>query len=311
MLKSKFLGRMMFPLAALLNLALLTTDEYPKAFKLDDQLLIQALQAYDIEAQSVDWRATDFAWSQFDAVLVYSTWDYYENHTQFLHLLRNIQEMGIKVYNPPSIIEWNSRKTYLKDLERLGLKTIESLYISSSEWDQLEAILLEKGWDECIIKPQVSTSGHNTHRFNCANLEPIQSMLKSCDEQFIIQPFAEEIIKEGEWSFVFFDNQYLHCLLKKPNVGGFLVQRGTKHFIEPPEWMIGEAQKIAKTLNLPVLQMRIDVIRRGNELRIMEVEVIEPSLFLRYFPGSEKIIAQRLNEKLRNCPAEKLNNPHH
>jgi|ERR1700722_1118748 len=290
----------MLLLATLLNLAILTTDKYPESAKVDDQLLIQALHEYEIEAQSINWNAFDSTWLQFDAVLVYSTWDYYENHSEFLSLLRKIEEMGVKVYNPLSVIEWNSSKTYLKDLENLGLKTVESIYISSDELDDLNGLLIEKKWDECVIKPQISTSGHDTYRFNSSTIESIQKLLKNSTEQFIIQPFADEIITEGEWSFVFFDNEYIHCILKKPAPGEFLVQKGTKILTQPPEWMIQEAKNIARTINLPVLQMRLDVIRRGCELIIMEVEMIEPSLYLRYFPGSERIIAKRLSDKLHS-----------
>lgn len=288
----------MFLLAALLNLALLTSDKIPESDKPDDQLLIEALRDYKIEAQSVDWHSQDMIWSDFDAVLVFSTWDYYEDNPKFFGVLQRIENMGPKVYNSPSIVQWNSCKKYLRDLEELGLKTIETVYLSSAELGDLRSILIEKGWNDCVIKPQVSASGYHTYRFNLSNLEYIRDDLKNCDEQFMVQPFAEEIISEGEWSFVFFNKEYIHCILKKPLEGHFLVQKGTKTPIQPPDWMIREAQHIIETINLPTLQTRVDVIRRGNELRIMEVEMIEPSLYLKYFPGSEKKIAKKICEKL-------------
>jgi glutathione synthase/RimK-type ligase-like ATP-grasp enzyme len=290
----------MLLLAALFNLAILTSDKYPEEKKPDDKLLLEALHAYDVEAKHVDWNTEDCNWSQFDAVLVYSTWDYYENHSKFIKVLNKIENQGVKVYNPPSIIEWNSCKTYLKDLKNLGLNTIDSVFISASELDNLRTLVVDNGWDECVIKPQISTSGHGTYRFNLSTLEEIRSLLKDSREDFIVQPFAEEVVTEGEWSFVFFDNEYLHCILKKPNEGEFLVQKGTKIIVQPQEWMIQEAKKIVKTINMPVLQMRVDVIRQKDSLKIMEVEMIEPSLYLRYFPQSEKIVAQKLCEKLRN-----------
>jgi len=284
--------------AALLNLALLTSNKFPESDKVDDKILIEALREYNIAAQPVDWRSPDVIWSDFDAVLVYSTWDYYEDYPKFLSTLQKIESMNIKLFNYSSIIQWNACKKYLKDLEKLGLKTIESVYISANELDNLQSILIEKGWDDCVIKPQISTSGYHTFRFNLSNIEHIQDYLKNFDEQFIIQPFAEEIIAEGEWSFVFFDREYIHCMLKKPLEGNFRVQKGIKIPIQPPEWMIKEAQHIIETINRPALQTRVDVIRRGNEIRIMEIEMIEPSLYLRYFPGSEKRIARKISEKL-------------
>jgi len=294
----------MFFLATLFNLALLTSDNIPQSAKPDDKLLIEALQDYKIEARSVDWCSSEVIWSDFDAVLVFSTWDYYKDNSKFIATLQKIENMGVKVYNSPSIIQWNSCKKYLQDLEKLGLKTIETIYVSSFELENIKSILIEKGWDDCVIKPQISASGYHTYRFNLSNLKSLQDILKNYDEEFMVQPFAEEIISEGEWSFVFFNNEYIHCVLKKPLEGNFLVQKGRNTPIQPPDWMIREAQHINEIINLPSLKTRIDVIRRGNELRIMEIEMIEPGLYLQYFPGSEKKLAEKISEKLdqkRSC----------
>jgi glutathione synthase/RimK-type ligase-like ATP-grasp enzyme len=296
----------MLLLAAVLNLALLTSDKIPNKDKPDDQILIRALQEYEIQTQPIDWRSKDVVWSDFDAALVYSTWDYYEDYPQFLKIIKEMEEQGLEVYNSSSIIHWNSNKKYLEDLEALGLKPIESVYLSSSELHKLPEILTLKGWDECVIKPQVSTSGHHTYRFNRSNLQELVHGLINSYDQFIIQPFAEEIIKEGEWSFVFFNNEYIHCILKQPKKDDFIVSKKTK--IQPPDWMIQEAKKILATINLPALKVRVDVIRRGNELRIMEIEMIEPNLYLKHYPGSEnqlaKIISERLNLLSNKSPSE-------
>ena len=58
--------------------------------------------------------------------------------------------MNVPLYNPRSIIEWNSNKTYLQDLEKMELKTIESVYISSQELESIESILIEKRWEDCV-----------------------------------------------------------------------------------------------------------------------------------------------------------------
>lgn len=281
-----------------IHLALLTSDRIPDSDKIDDQLLVEALRAYEVEAQLVDWRVPNVNWSDFDAVLVLSTWDYYEDRARFLDLLQNIENSGLKLYNPLSVIQWNSCKKYLRDLEKLGLKTIETAYISPTELKDLKSILVEKGWDECVIKPQVSADGYHTYRFNLSSVEGVQDLLSDYDEEYMVQPFVSEILSEGEWSFVFLNNEYLHCILKKPLQGNFRVQKGTKTLIQPPEWMLNEVKRIAQVVNLPTLQTRIDVIRRGDEIRIMELEMIEPSLYLKHCPGSEKTAAKKIREKL-------------
>ncbi len=290
----------MWLFAAVLHLALLTSDRYPPSQKIDDQLLMAALQEHGVEAESIDWRVNNVDWTAYDAVMVYSVWDYYEDRPQFINLLKKIESLNIPLYNPSFIIEWNSHKTYLQDLEKMGLKTLESVYISGQELSKLESIMEEKGWDDCVIKPQVSTSAHHTFRLNRSNLSTIQNNLEKFNEDWILQPFAPEIVLEGEWSFVFFDKEYLHCTLKKPAPGHFLVQTGKKILIQPPEWMIQEAQRIVDTLNLPALQTRVDLIRRGDEIIIMEIEMVEPSLYLRFFSGSEKRVAEKISQKLHS-----------
>jgi len=286
-------------LAAILHLAFLTLDKYPPS-KFDAELLIESFKDYKIEARTVDWHSTDTNWSDFDAVFVFSTWDYHYYYPEFLKLLQNFEEKGIKVYNPPSLLRWNSCKTYLQDLAHLNLKTIETVYISYAELDHLKSILIENGWDDCVIKPQISASAYHTYRFNLSNIESTIEFLKNYDEPYMIQPFAEEIISEGEWSFIFFDNEYSHCLLKKPKDSDFKVQGGQKIPITPPEWMLKEAQHIVDTMNLSACFSRIDVIRRNDELIIMEIELIEPDLFLRLFPKSADRFAKKMSEKLLN-----------
>jgi glutathione synthase/RimK-type ligase-like ATP-grasp enzyme len=290
----------MFVFAALLKIALLTSDHIPASDKPEDQLLINALHEYEVEAQSVDWHSPNVVWSDFDAVLVYSTWDYYENPSEFVDLLRQIEDSGTKVYNSSSIVEWNADKKYLQDLETWGLKTIDTVYLSPGELENLETILIEKGWNECVIKPQFSASGYHTYRFNLSDVQNIKDKLKDFDEQYMVQPLAEEVISEGEWSFVFFEKEYVHCILKKPKEGEFKVQGGQKIPISPPDWMIKEVEHILETIDLPSLKTRVDVIQRDGEIRIMEIEMIEPVLYLKYSDESAKTIAKKMSDKFKS-----------
>lgn len=285
--------------ATLLHLALLTTDQYPDSLK-EDHLLIEALRSYEIEAESLDWQQQEKPWADFDAAIVYSCWDYIQDRKRFMSALKEIENQGVKVYNSPAVIEWNSSKKYLQDLENLGLKIVDTAFISPAELVALKDLLLEKGWNECVIKPQVSADAHDTYRFNLSNIEEIQKRFINFKEDLMIQPFAEEIMEEGEWSFVFFNGEYNHCILKKPmGEGNFLVQNGSIELVEPPDWMIERAQKIYDTIHISSLKTRVDLIRRGDELMIMEIEMIEPLLFLDKVPGSAKKLAQKMSEAIR------------
>jgi hypothetical protein len=282
--------------ATLLNLAILI-DSSSSENLAEDNLFIEALREYNIQAQPIIWDSPDVNWADFDAALVFKTWNYHKKRFTFLYTLQKLEESGTKVYNSPEIIRWNSSKLYLKALEKLGLNPIESLYLSSNELDNLGSIILEKGWNDCVIKPQVSASSYHTYRFNRSNVAGIAEELKKYDEDYIVQPFANEVLTEGEWSFIFFNNEYSHCVLKK-QLFFFLPKCTIIKSIEPPRSMIEEAQQIINRINLPSVKTRLDVIRRGNTLKIMEVEMIEPNLYMKTSPGAEKRLAKALSEKL-------------
>ncbi len=284
------------------SIALLTGKKFDE-WKFDDKLLIDALKAEQIEAKSVVWDNPNNDWSAFDAVIVFSTWDYCEgdNLADFLETIHSIEKKGVPVYNNFDTIKWNSSKKYLNELAKKGVPIIESAYITAADLENLPNILLEKEWNSYIIKPVVGCGGHNTLRFNRSTINKIQEHFKNFERELIVQPFMQEIITEGEWSFVFFDNEFVHCVLNKPAQSNFLVQvinGGSVNPIVPPEWMIQEAKKILQMTGKEHLHARVDLIRKENSVVVMEIEMIEPWLYLCYFPGSEKKMAKKIKEYL-------------
>lgn len=282
-------------------IALLTSNKFAE-WKQDDLLLINALQEEQMEARSVIWNSAENVWSDFEAVIVLSTWDYFEGQLDhFFETIHNIEKQGIPVFNCLETIQWNSSKVYLRTLEERGVKIVDSIFLSSQQLQNLPVLLTEKRWEECIIKPTISAGGHDTFRFNKSNLNEIQRYFANYSIDLIIQPFMQEIITEGEWSFVFFDGEFAHCVLKKPAAGKFLVQDihgGSVTPVYPPSWMIEEAKKILDATGQSYLHARVDVIKKDSSLIVMEIEMIEPNLFLKFFEGSEKKLAKKIKERI-------------
>ncbi len=281
--------------------ALLTCHKFPE-YKTDGYLLIKALKEEQIEARHVIWDSTEEEWSRYAAAIIFSTWDYFEGKLDlFLKTIKHIESCHVPVYNSSAVIEWNCSKNYLKTLPDKGVAIVESLWLPPEKLIHLPAMLQEKGWTECVIKPVVSAGGYNTFKFNASNVETIQQYFKDYSCELIVQPFMEEIITEGEWSFIFMDREYCHCVLKKPAIGNFLVQDiqgGSVHPREPPAWMIEEAKKVLDAIHFSYLHARVDMIRRGESLIVMEIEMIEPNLFLKFFKESEKKLASKIKEKI-------------
>lgn len=138
--------------------------------------------------------------------------------------------------------------------------------------------------DKLVVKPCVSAGAQNTVFVNRNNLEErtkeIGKLLKADD--YIVQPFIEEI-KNGEWSFLFFNRKYSHSLLKKPKKGDFRVQHshgGSISYPTPDPWHIQEAGEYFKNLRQPILYARVDGVIINNSFVLMELEMIEPYLLL-------------------------------
>lgn len=281
--------------------ALLTCNKFPE-YKTDGYLLIEALKEEQIEARHVIWDSPEEDWTRYAAVIIFSTWDYFEGKLDlFLRTIKHIESCPVPVYNSSAVIEWNCSKTYLKALPAKGVAIVESMWLLPEQLIHLSEIVQEKEWTECVIKPAVSAGGYNTFKFNSSDVEAIQQHFKDYTCELIVQPFMEEIITEGEWSFVFMDREYCHCVLKKPAIGNFLVQDiqgGSVNPREPAVWMIEQAKKVLEVIHFSYLHARVDMIRRGESLIVMEIEMIEPNLFLKFFKGSEKKLAAKIKEKI-------------
>ena len=249
----------------------------------DDHLTIPFLQSRGWHVETVSWAANK-DWSVFDAAIIRTTWDYTQRLDEFLKTLKEISQQT-RLVNCFTTVEWNSRKTYLKDLENWGLKIIPTQFSWPTDWDQLFKI-----WNtsKIMVKPQVGASAHNTYIITPQTL-PLSPLFLDSP---LIQPFRDCIYNEGELSFHFFNGHFSHAVRKIPKTGDYRVQEeygGHISYYLPPQDILDQAQKMYQTieshLHTPSLFHRVDVLLNSqNQLEIMEVELVEPSLYLRTHP---------------------------
>ena len=147
----------------------------------------------------------------------------------------------------------------------------------------LNDILTEKNWEKAVIKPAVSGGAYKTSLISkneAGNQETFEALIKEND--VLIQKFIDEI-KDGEWSLIFFNKKYSHSALKVPKADDFRVQHefGGKYiYKEAPAGSIQQAQKIVESVKDELLYARVDGIFINNVFYLMELELIEPDLFL-------------------------------
>jgi glutathione synthase/RimK-type ligase-like ATP-grasp enzyme len=266
------------------RIALVTCQEYPQLHE-DEQVLLGALGAAGAEAQAVVWSDGAVDWRAFDLAVVRSTWDYFERFAEFKAWLERIEREGVRLCNPVALVRWNMDKHYLKELEAGGVAIVPTRFVDAGAQLDLAQFVRAQGWERAILKPALSGGAHRTHKFAAAEAAGLQGELEAIAGAggALLQPFVPEIVDEGEWSLVYFGGELSHAILKTPKHGDFRVQPqfgGTFARVQPPPGMLAAATAIVRGLPAPATYVRVDGVRRGEQFLLMEVEAIEPFLFL-------------------------------
>jgi glutathione synthase/RimK-type ligase-like ATP-grasp enzyme len=230
------------------------------------------------------WNNLQIDWKQFDVVILKSPWDYHDNFVSFIRWLSTLDTAGIKVLNPFKTVLWNSDKHYLKQIADDGLPVIESVFLEKGIVPDLAELLDKSRCKKMIIKPCVSASAKNTLLLAFDNVSSVQNAMNGlvANESFLVQPFMEEIL-QGELSFMFFNGNFSHSTLKIPKTGDFRVQSeygGTVQKINTDTAHVQAAGKYVEKYAKDTLYARVDGIISNGTFVLMELELIEPYLFL-------------------------------
>lgn len=251
----------------------------------DDRLPFPFLHRRGIEPSIVMWDDAETDWPSFDAVVVRETWDYHLRVAEFGAWIDARGADGTNVWNPPHVLRWNMNKRYLRDLEAEGIPVVPTVWLEHGSGGALERVLDERGWDRVVMKPGVSAAAHRTYVVTRGDVHAHQgeadAMLAGGD--VLVQPFLRTLVDEGEWSFVFLGGVFSHAVIKRPASGDFRVQLrhgGTAEPVEPDESLIELARAALDAVPGDLLYGRVDGVRDGGALLIVELEVLEPFLFL-------------------------------
>lgn len=229
-----------------------------------------------MQVVDVDWADRSIDWSQFGAVIIGTTWDYWDHHDQFIKTLKRI-EQDTRVFNPADLVSWNSHKGYLRDLAKNGAQLIPTLWIDRVDQTNFKAAFEHLNSDDLVFKRQVGAGADG--QFRLAASEPLPDM----PYPMMVQPFLSTIQEEGEYSFIFIDGVFCHALLKTAKSGDYRIQStygGTETPISPAPQDLSAAQSILRILDEPPLYARVDMLRGDDgSLLLMELELIEPYLY--------------------------------
>jgi glutathione synthase/RimK-type ligase-like ATP-grasp enzyme len=268
----------------------------------DDRPLLTELWGLGVEAEPAVWDDPSADWKRYDAAVIRSAWDYHLTPAAFTAWLARLEALGVAVWNPPPVIRANADKSYLKELAAAGVLVVPTAWVERGGRTDLDAILAARGWDDAVVKPSVSAGAFRTSRVRRGRPDG-QAALDHvlAHSAAMVQPYLPEISDEGEWSFIFIGGEYSHAVLKTPRAGDFRVQEehgGRTVLREPPPGLLIQARDAAIAGPRPWLYARVDGVRRGGDLLVVELELIEPFLFLSYAPGAARKLAEAIKARL-------------
>ncbi|WP_340678943.1 hypothetical protein [Paraglaciecola sp.] len=268
--------------------AFLSMDSLENFFAHDD-MVFEPLKVQGWHTEHVSWRKQDVNWSQYDVVVIRSTWDYQSDAPAFLRCLHAIDSSTARLENPLRLVKWNISKGYLRDIQQQGINIVPTLWFDSFDLQQVEQGFQEFDSLQLVIKPLISANADHTYRLTPQDLVSMHEQLvkEFARRPFMLQPFLPAIIEEGEYSLFYFAGHYSHSILKRPKNGDFRVQEehgGLLQSIEPCEEMLTCARHALASLPAEALYARIDLIRHQGEFALMEIELIEPSLYFNMDP---------------------------
>lgn len=245
----------------------------------------------------VVWDAAEAAWPVFDRIVLRSAWDYHLRLPEFAAWLEARARDGNPLLNPETLVRWNLHKSYLDDLAAAGHAVIETERVPRGATASMAALMEARGWSEAVVKPAVSASAHRTFRVarnNADACEPeLAAILREGDA--LVQPLAPEILTAGEWSIVFLGGAYSHAVLKRSAAGEFRVQEeygGRAEPGDPGADVRAQAATVLAAAPGRSAYARVDGIVRDGRFVLMELELIEPVLYLSRDPRAASRLAE-------------------
>lgn len=274
-------------------------------YVVDDALAIAELSRRGFAVDEVPWRrAAD--WAAYEGVIIRTTWDYHRDLEAFLAALQAIARSGTPLANPLALVRWNATKTYLADLAGLGAEVVPTAFGVGLDAERVAGLPAELGQERCVLKPQVSASAEDTYRLEgpVDHGEAAALAARFVGRGWMAQPFVASIASQGEASLFFFAGRYSHAVRKVPRAGDFRVQEEHGGAISPlfPDAAQRAAAEavLARLRGPPPLQARIDLVQlEGGSHALMELELIEPSLYFRTDAGAAVRFADAVEEWLR------------
>lgn len=266
--------------------------DVPEADRENFARIVAAGAVRGLRFETAYWDDAELPQRGFAAAVIRSTWDYYEHAERFAPALEAHVRAGLPVFNRPEVVRWNGRKAYLRELGTAAIETVwaerADAHAVAQAFDALDAA-------EIVIKPQVGAGSIGTVRLR-RNAWSEADLIGGPRGSAMLQPYLRSIETEGERSLFWFGGAFSHAIRKTPRTGDWLANiPGKASFVaEAAPAAAMEAAEVARA-RAPgdLLYVRIDlVLGDDGAWRVIEIEAIEPHLFLDLAPeAADRFVA--------------------
>lgn len=284
-----------------MDIAIATSAEHRDLAE-DDRGLLTAFAAKGLDARPVVWNDPTASWRSARAVVIRSTWDSHLHADAFRAWAETVDATAT-LHNPARLVAWNLHKGYLRELADQGIAITPTRWFDRGSAPNLERVLRETGWSRLVVKPAISAGATGTHVIdhdNAAALQPVVDALSS-ENDLMLQPYLSTFEVEGERSYIYIDGRLSHAVRRPPTLTS--TRRGFEapQAIETPDPQeVAIANAVAAALPEGWLYARVDVATDDDgKVRLQEVELIEPSLFLGLAPGATERLADAVIARLQ------------
>jgi glutathione synthase/RimK-type ligase-like ATP-grasp enzyme len=285
-------------------------------FDSESIILSEALKKRGIESELVFWDDPDVNWGEADLSVIRSTSDYAWKVEEYLDWVNKV-ERETTLWNSGDVIRWNHHKGYLLELQEKGVPIPPTIFVEKESDDSLRHHLDGTGWREIVLKPAITVGGFGLKRYRSDDAEAEEHLKRltkrgwnhrfegiNCylsPRDVLIQEFLPEIIESGEASLFYYGGDFSYSVIKRVKPGEILAHPGygasvSLYDASPSERGVAEAALDA--VGHRTEYARIDMALTMDGPLIMELELIEPWLFIGLLPGKVNIFAGHITEYL-------------
>ena len=253
------------------------------------------LAAGGLSVEARDW--TEAGDLSSALVLPLLVWGYHQAGAGWHNQVRHWQDADVRLANPATVLQWNAGKLYLERLKNCGAPIVPTHFVDQVTEAALIEAAEEFGTDRLVVKPQVSAGAWRTIRWS-----PGQPFDHGPEGAAMIQPYLPSIETEGEVSLIYFGGRFSHAIVKRPQPGDFRVQPEYDGIIaayDPPEDERAAADAALAAVQEELLYARVDLVRGlDGKPALIELELIEPDLYLGYDEGAPARFAEAVETRL-------------